>query len=49
MWFGLAVDFLKARPGWSVDVLRHRGERRYRIKWLGWMRGLRTSSVAEIL
>jgi len=38
MWFSLAVAFLQKRKGWGVDVIRHRGERRYRIKWMGWMR-----------
>jgi len=49
MWFSLAIDFLKARKGWSIDVLRHRGERRYRIKWLGWMRDAKQlGSVARV-
>ena len=43
MWFSLAVTFLKARASWGVAVIRHRGERRYRIKWHGWMRSVPVS------
>lgn len=49
-WFGLAVGCLRAREGWSVDVLRHRGERRYRVRWHGWGRWSRRlpSSIARV-
>jgi hypothetical protein len=43
MWFSVAVDYLRGRPGWTVDVVRHRGERRFRIRWLGWMQRSRAA------
>lgn len=36
MWFSIAVGFLRRRPGWSVDVLEHSGQRLFRIRWHSW-------------
>ena len=35
-WFYIAVEFLRRRAGWSVEVFTHRGERRFRVRWLSW-------------
>lgn len=35
-WFFTAMDFLKKRPGWTVDVITHRNVRSFRVRWLNW-------------
>lgn len=35
-WFFIAMDFLKRRPGWGVEVISHRDERIFRVKWYSW-------------
>lgn len=39
MWFSLAVECLKRRDGWGVQVLTSRKERRFRVRWHRWMNG----------
>lgn len=34
-WFFVAIEHLRQRPKWAVDVLTHRGRRRFRVRWLG--------------
>lgn len=34
-WFLVAVEHLRRRPGWCVVVREARGERTYRVEWLG--------------
>ncbi len=34
-WFFLAMQHLRRRPLWSVEVGIKDGKRRYRVKWLG--------------
>ena len=36
-----AMEYLKQRRGWSVDVLTHRRRRVWRVRWLGWLRNAR--------
>ncbi len=49
-WFEIAMACLRKRPGWSVDVLRHRGDRHYRVRWHAWTRQLRAlpPSIARV-
>lgn len=35
-WFFLAVEQLRRRSGWAVEVQTHRGWRTYRVRWLSW-------------
>lgn len=35
-WFFVAMEFLKRRAGWSVEVIAHRRIRRFRVRWLSW-------------
>lgn len=37
-WFDIAIDFLRERRDWSVDVQTHQGLRRFRVRWHAWGR-----------
>jgi hypothetical protein len=34
LWFFVAMDFLRARAGWAVDVQTAKKKRTYRVRWL---------------
>lgn len=35
-WFFVAMDFLRRRDGWAVDIFAAKGKRTFRVRWLGW-------------
>ena len=47
-WFEIAVEFLRARKDWSVDVSTHRGERVYRFRWHAHLRRAPESALRRI-
>ena len=35
-WFFIAMDFLRKRVGWDLEVTARKGKRTFYVRWLGW-------------